>query len=301
MINPVGTLKTDIENGQTSYKLERGVYSFPSIGDSVIIPKDEQLKSIVENSDEGAFVKIGTAPIAGNAVVRINPDKLFGRHIAVLGNTGSGKSCSAAGLIRWSLEAAKSQMADKNKKINCRFIILDPNGEYTSCFDDLNADIKRFKIEISAEENEKFKQLKVPGWMWNSYEWASFSHASSKTQKPILRKALRELKHGTREALDNEILIIPKYFNSCLITLRNDLSLGFKAFGDKANRGEFGKKLQNFAQHANSFLGRGDADLDNALAELENALKSIYEKHYRSFVPPGQKDPVYYFESLLSD
>jgi uncharacterized protein len=298
MINPVGTLKTEIEDGCTFYKLERGVYSFPSIGDSVIIPKDDQLKSIVENSDEGAFVKIGTAPIAGNAIVRINPDKLFGRHVAVLGNTGSGKSCSAAGLIRWSLEEAKRQKAEKNEKLNCRFIILDPNGEYTSCFDDLNTDIKRFKIEITTEEGEKFKQLKVPGWLWNSYEWASFSHASSKTQKPILRKALRELKHGTREALDNDILVIPKYFNSCLISLRNDLSIGFKAFGDKSNRSEFGKKIQGFAEHANSFIGRGDVALDNALGELEGALKAIYLKHHKSFVPQGQKEPVYYFESF---
>ena len=129
-INPIGTLKTEIKDRETIYKLERGIYSFPSIGDTVVLPTDEQLKSIVENDDEQAWVKIGKAPVAGNAIVRINPNKLFGRHVAVLGNTGSGKSCSAAGLIRWSLEEAEKAKKTKESKLNARFVVFDPNGEY---------------------------------------------------------------------------------------------------------------------------------------------------------------------------
>lgn len=60
----------------------------------------------------------------------IDPDRLFGRHLAVLGNTGSGKSCSVAGLIRWSLESAREKLVDSTKLVNSRFIVLDPNGEY---------------------------------------------------------------------------------------------------------------------------------------------------------------------------
>ena len=41
----------------------------------------------------------GTATFAGNASVWVHPDKLFGRHLAVLGNTGSGKSCSVGALF----------------------------------------------------------------------------------------------------------------------------------------------------------------------------------------------------------
>ncbi|HZY82253.1 MAG TPA: DUF87 domain-containing protein, partial [Cyclobacteriaceae bacterium] len=140
-INPIGTLKREVKNGRPYYTLERGIYSFPSIGDSVILPTDQQLKSVVENDDERAFVTIGTAPIAGNATVRINPDKLFGRHVAILGNTGSGKSCSVAGVIRWSIEEA-SKSIDEKDSVNARFIILDPNGEYTKSFDDLRCDVR---------------------------------------------------------------------------------------------------------------------------------------------------------------
>lgn len=93
------------------------------------------MRSIVE-SGENQHVKIGTSPLAGNANVKIDPNRLFGRHLAVLGNTGSGKSCSVAGLIRWSLEAVKEKRTDNQP--NARFIILDPNGEYSRAFNDFD-------------------------------------------------------------------------------------------------------------------------------------------------------------------
>src|SRR5690606_40110513 len=72
-----------------------------------------------------------TTLFRSNATVSVDPDRLFGRHLAVLGNTGSGKSCSVAGLIRWSLEAAKKK---RGASPNARFIVLDPNRseEHTS-------------------------------------------------------------------------------------------------------------------------------------------------------------------------
>jgi DNA helicase HerA-like ATPase len=81
------------------------VEAYPTVGDPVLLPTQTQLRAIVE-SGENRRVKIGISPLAANAEVKIDPDRLFGRHLAVLGNTGSGKSCSVAGLIRWSMEEA---------------------------------------------------------------------------------------------------------------------------------------------------------------------------------------------------
>ncbi|RLA42838.1 MAG: ATPase, partial [Gammaproteobacteria bacterium] len=121
-LNPLGGLSPDSDG---SYVFTRGVEAYPTIGSPVLLPTQVQLKAIVE-SGKNRHVKIGTSPLAANAEVKIDPDRLFGRHLAVLGNTGSGKSCSVAGLIRWSLEAAK---AESTNDPNARFIILDPNGE----------------------------------------------------------------------------------------------------------------------------------------------------------------------------
>jgi hypothetical protein len=114
-VNPLGTLV--IYRAPASpdrrLRLRRGITTFPSVGDSVLLPSTEQLRAIVEASGSDTRVAIGTAPFANDASVTIDPDKLFGRHVAVFGNTGSGKSCSVAGLVRWSLQAALSVLASR--------------------------------------------------------------------------------------------------------------------------------------------------------------------------------------------
>ena len=126
-LNPLGVLTYENPNasGDEVYHFRRGVESYPTVGDAVLLPTHNQLRAIVESGDNRR-VLIGTSPLAANAKVMIDPDRLFGRHLAVLGNTGSGKSCSVAGLIRWSLEEARKSRG--NAAPNARFILLDPNG-----------------------------------------------------------------------------------------------------------------------------------------------------------------------------
>ena len=93
-LNPLGTLR--ILSATESYVFQRGTYALPSVGEGVMLPTETQLRSIVE-SGQLRRVKIGSSPLNGDAEVRVDPNRLFGRHLAVLGNTGSGKSCSVAG------------------------------------------------------------------------------------------------------------------------------------------------------------------------------------------------------------
>lgn len=161
-----------------------------------MLPTEKQLHAIVE-SNEHRRVRIGTSPLAGNAEVSVEPDRLFGRHLAVLGNTGSGKSCSVAGLIRWSLEAAQSKRHGKKPTApNARFIVLDPNGEYSQAFGDSSSDLKPRIFKVSPKAGEL--ALQVPLWFWNSAEWCSFTQASGKTQRPLLKRALREISQAEK-------------------------------------------------------------------------------------------------------
>lgn len=203
---PFGTLlreKND-EDGQPQFSLERGVPVLPSVGDPVILPTATQLRSIVEAKSDDRLIQVGTAPFAGNARVWVHPDKLFGRHLAVLGNTGSGKSCSVAGIIRWALESVpdkKVQSADGEPAPaesapplppNARFIILDPNGEYSQAFSDGSLPVRRFAVGGKDGANA----LTVPGWLWNGQEWAAFTAAQPGVQRPILLRALRQLRNA---------------------------------------------------------------------------------------------------------
>lgn len=188
-LQPVGALVAAEDN---KYKFKRGVETFPSVGDIVILPTEEQLRSIIESGDNRR-VYIGNSPLVGNAKVMIDPDRLFGRHLAVLGNTGSGKSCSVAGLIRWSLESAESVRPEGNKTVNSRFIVLDPNGEYSKAFAD-KSDANIYSVHV--EEGDGRKQLQVPLWFWNTDEWCGFTKASPKTHRTTIVHALKSVRSG---------------------------------------------------------------------------------------------------------
>lgn len=176
-----------------TYEFSRGIEVFPTVGDPVLLPTRNQLRYIVE-SGSNRRVHIGVSPLAGNAKVAIDPDRLFGRHLAVLGNTGSGKSCSVAGLIRWSIEAAKKEK--KAGTSGTRFIILDPNGEYATSFSDME-NVRIYGVEKN--ESAHIEQLNIPIWLWNTAEWVSFAQASGKAQKPTLVQALRCVRDGQIE------------------------------------------------------------------------------------------------------
>lgn len=294
-ITPMGTLKQEGKIEDKIYRLERGVYSFPSIGDTVILPTDIQLKSIVENKEENSVVKIGVAPIAGNAEVKINPDKLFGRHVAILGNTGSGKSCSVAGVIRWSLEEASKRLPE-GQELNNRFIILDPNGEYTNAFNDLNCDIKKFKVELTEAEKGTFMELKVPAWLWNSYEWSSFSNASGRTQRPILRRALRELRSGETDGISDFQTRVRSHFSSCYATLRVDLSASSNY---KESATAFGNKLLSIIEDCELFKRNCDIEeLKPKFKELAERVKEVADSRYKSFNDKATGKLVEYYAAF---
>lgn len=200
-LTPLGTLKVRSEGEGYSFEVRRGVDVFPSVGDPVLLPGAEQLSAIVEG-EAGATqrILIGRCPTAGRAPVHVDPDKLFGRHLAVLGNTGAGKSCSVAGLIRWSLDAARRARGEqtdgggeaRSAVPNARFIVLDPNGEYARAFGDF--DVRLFRVEPGT--NGDGTPLQVPAWLWNGAEWAAFAGAAPGVQRPVLFDALRRARSG---------------------------------------------------------------------------------------------------------
>lgn len=206
-LTPVGTLlpKSAGGAGELTFEVRRGVDVFPSVGDPVLLPTEGQLRAIVEGegADQARRILLGTCPTAAGAPVYVDPDKLFGRHLAVLGNTGAGKSCSVAGLIRWSRDAAR-QARKSAKRVgnpNARFIVLDPNGEYAQAFQGPNA--RLFQVEPQSGASA----LKVPAWLWNGEEWAAFAGAAPGVQRPILFDAIRRLRSGAATADGFETLV----------------------------------------------------------------------------------------------
>ena len=251
-VNPLGILKNNGDN----FQFQRGVQTFPSVGEPVLIPTDTQLKAIIE-SGEKRRVKIGTCPLAADADVSIDPDRLFGRHLAVLGNTGSGKSCSVAGLIQWSIDAAKGASDDSEKTPNARFIVLDPNGEYSKVFQDIG---RVFKV------GDTQNPLEVPLWFWNSVEWCSFTQASSRAQVPLLRRALRSMRNEEFELTEEASIRVKRFLSSILISAKHELNSG-SPWGSFPKPKNFYEKICKWLDSVESLKGMLDAN-DNKLDGL---------------------------------
>lgn len=262
-LNPVGTLKRVSRKGVDSFKFQRGSESFPSIGSAILLPTDLQLRSIVESGNNRRVI-IGQSPLANNANVAIDPDRLFGRHIAVLGNTGSGKSCSVAGLIQWSLEAAM----EAEVKPNARFIVLDPNGEYSRALGPATKFKGRvFKVEAGQAEN----QLQVPSWFWNSAEWASFTQASPKAQLPLLKRSLRAMRNEEFTLNTNLDLEVKKYLGTILVSLRADKSKGAAALNNFPGAKNLLAKIDSWRQSLEAYQG----NLSTPSPELDQLILDI--------------------------
>ena len=286
-LNPLGTLQYDEKDkdGDDSYIFKRGVESFPSVGDAVLLPTQKQLRSIVE-SGKNRRVKIGTSPLAANAEVKIDPDRLFGRHLAVLGNTGSGKSCSVAGLIRWSMDAAKKE-CEQGKEPNARFIVLDPNGEYANTFRDMS------KVRVFAvEPSEEIEQLQVPLWFWNSAEWSVFTQASAKAQRPTLIQALRSVRDGAIEASVTPSHEMRRFLRTLVSVIQIERNSG-RPWANFPHPKNFFEKIQRWQEG----LEADAAFIPEEIAPLEAFSEKISE--FRA--DRGGQWPTYDFTKLEID
>lgn len=275
-LTPIGTLSVRRERRRSKslYELSRGVVAFPSVGDQVLIPTSEQISAIVGAKASDRRVRIGSSPLAANTAIMVDPDKIFGRHVAVLGNTGSGKSCSVAGLIRWSLEAAQESLVENVETPNARFIILDPNGEYAKAFEDRAESVRLFRVP-PVDHAKHERALRIPAWLWNGHEWTAVSFARPGAQRPLLLQALRELKSGEMEGVPREA-IIRRHLKSYRVIIDAMLAQGPAAFAASPGvRRQCGGLLDNISADCFAMSGTVEGEHSELLEEISKAISDI--------------------------
>lgn len=190
---PIGILKT---NSKEEVDFEFGVSIYPTLYSDVLYIKDNELDAVfrvneIETKDEKTnntilhALEIGKSAIFSDYSIKINIDKFFGAHSAILGNTGSGKSCTITSMIQ-TLYKKENYSA-----VGSTFIFFDVNGEYQQAFKDINRDNREINIKYlsfgAQDDEEKFT---LPHSLLNIEEWELLLEASEKTQLPILRNAL---------------------------------------------------------------------------------------------------------------
>ena len=201
---PVGTLP---QKRDGSFRF--GVSIFPSLYADALFALDDDLDRIFEVADSQEPVPptgdssvtrlraltIGTSVVFEGYDVKVRVDEYFGGHIAILGNTGSGKSCTVATVLQ-SLFEKKNELLARG----ATFVLLDVNGEYRTAFSKLPTEIQRSYLctALDPEDvapdpidiNEATSVFRLPHWFMSVEEWELLLRASERTQQPVLRSAL---------------------------------------------------------------------------------------------------------------
>ena len=93
----IGELPKDDDGNPKSFR--RGVSSYPGLGNIVSRASKTEL-AMAYASDQDTSIRIGHIQQDPSIPAMVKIDDLLGKHFAVLGTTGTGKSCSVALILR---------------------------------------------------------------------------------------------------------------------------------------------------------------------------------------------------------
>ncbi|OJZ05794.1 ATP-binding protein [Sphingobacterium sp. 40-24] len=146
-------------------EFHRGSAVIPSPTEPVSVVEDSTIKLIYDSNKDFNF-PFGKLVQNKTIDLKIDANKFFGKHIALVGSTGSGKSCTVAKILQNAVGIDKKKNQNAAQQKNAHIIIFDIHSEYKSAFE-LHRDEKFNLNNLDAES------LKLPYWLMNSEELES--------------------------------------------------------------------------------------------------------------------------------
>ena len=203
--SPIGCY-SETEDG---ISFRQGGVNLPSPTEPVYLPDDEVINAIFSSNDNFSF-QIGN--LSNNSTVNyfVDGNKFFGKHIAVVGSTGSGKSCAVARLLQNIMKINEGHNENINSLKNSHVIIFDIHSEYQSAF------------KLAEEENFSVNCLDVeklclPYWLMNSQELEALfiesNEMNSHNQISQFKKAVILSKEKHNPTMEHINYDTPVYFD----------------------------------------------------------------------------------------
>lgn len=193
-----------IENIDDDASFSPGISVLPTLDTPAEIGSPAVLRAVFElpprrNRPEGYDdkdfdydLKIGFPTGQTRNVVRASYNDLFSRPLAIVGNTGSGKSFSVSSLIQKAMKALDGAAEEPH------VFILDINGEYEKAFP-TGKTVTRLpdRIYLNGEE------FGLPLWFLNAEEICAWLSAAEQTQEPVLKDWWAIAKGGNADEVSN--------------------------------------------------------------------------------------------------
>ena len=166
-----------------------GIVHKPSHDSKVRIINSEEVISLVgkQDVDTKTDLYVGKSLIYDGFNVSANIDNFFSNHFAIIGNTGSGKSCSVARLFQ------NLYYRQKYVPINSNIVLFDVYGEYKPALDRINQTkycrCKHITTDVRDTVNSDI--VKIPPYYLEVDDLALLLNVDTPSQIPIIEKALK--------------------------------------------------------------------------------------------------------------
>ena len=177
------------DSGAARLEFERGVATYPLPQQTIYLTPKSELRSIYGHT-RGAVIELGEHVGAGGAPCYADLNELLGKHTAILGSTGAGKSGAVAAILHSILE--RGQQAGYVKWYP-RIVVLDPHNEYGVAFPTHS--------RLSTEDGS----LVLPYWLLNFQETIALLIGKTEfvatSQANIVKRALSAARREGARAL----------------------------------------------------------------------------------------------------
>ena len=213
------TVKIELLGEFAGTRFIAGTIKKPTLTSTLRVINEEELDIIMGKADENSLY-IGKSPIYKDRNIYANINDLFSNHLAIFGNSGSGKSCSVSRIVQ-NIFLNQNFLAQ-----NANLFIFDAYGEYKNAFRDINkinpAYQYKFLTTNPTEETDMLFQL--PVFLFTNDDVALLLNADNHAQLTIIERMMKLAKLFSRNDAVTEKLknhLIAKAIQSVLFSNQN--------------------------------------------------------------------------------
>ena len=208
-------------------KFVGGVIRKPTFNAKLRLIDSSEVGLLVGEDNESSFV-LGESPLYDGHKIMVDINEMFSSHMAIFGNSGSGKSCGVARLL---------QNVFSNPKLlpfRSNFFIFDAYGEYHNALQNIdkvnpNLNFKFYTTNVNQPDGEI---LSIPIWLLDIDDWALLLRAEKHSQLTIIERMLKlvtifasedELSTKYKNHLIAKAIMTILYTNQTASSKRNDV------------------------------------------------------------------------------
>jgi len=292
-----------------------GVNTKPSFASTIRIITREELDIITDNNKDNYTINFGKIPLYSNYPLNLDPNIYFSNHSAIVGNSGSGKSCSVARLFQ--------NIFSSNVKPKSNIFIFDVFGEYHNALAGFNGiNYRSFTTDVKDTQSEI---IKIPVYLLGIEDLSLLLEIENFTQIPIVEKMLRvvtifskpeeeqlkikndiiaravqEILYSGKTAAqirDQVIAILTSFATSTLNTETQVVVPGWTRTLKQCLQLDKEGKISEI-QLVSEFIGRyitNDVELNLPNGEMYYTLENLYEALELAFIAEGtlKSDAIY--------